>query len=708
MNTKIIKLDLNKRLYDKITAKQDDTKSRFLLFQLLDGAIPFNLANRSVRVYGIKPDGTTVFNDLTITHSDTGFCLLELTNQMLAVVGIVKLELMITEGDKKLTTIPFELEVIKKINSNAAVESSNEFRSLLNVLKEIDQWNREFADKSGKLEELYTPRLNELGSQLDKIEIINILNYINLLKETNGVADWTDVFNQAFSDLSDGGILVIPNGEYKLTRATLQNKKGITINCSGTILPLDDEIPLIGTITIDNITDSIFNGITFDGNKDSVINTNKFGTQSLLRFDNSSNCIFNNLTFKNTCENGFNSNGNLNNIIFNNINIYNMGEHGFYFGGSNVKNIKFNNLYAECIGVSDINQARYTGVIKFRNKTAEDLMHDNISIDGFEFKDAQDGATGYKQLIIGYDVKNIIIKNGAIEGTRTCIFSSNISLDAIKIDNVKFNGKYVFYGFNSTTGYESEAVSGMRKIEISNSELTCECKNYLEITRISNSKIKLTGNWDDTMSLSDSDNDILFENVDFDMSEFRFAINKLKSSLNHKKCSYENMSPTSPVYEINSSEVCEIVFENIEENEEHSIFIQTNSPLKITLINDTIKSIIKTLSSLEEFSVYNCKLKTPKLDTNASSKVWKLNGVYDLLGNRFDYGLKSATCLSYNTSVNLDLRYVIAKTLEKGNLLVNNDKGIPFTYSIDGNIVTLSLTEQDRGSDTVFKVIYTL
>ncbi|MEN8079180.1 polysaccharide deacetylase family protein [Clostridioides difficile] len=169
MNTKIIKLDLNKRLYDKIIAKQDDTRSRFLLFQLFDGALPFNLSNRSVRVYGVKPDGTTIFNDLTITHSATGFCLLELTNQMLAVAGIVKLELMITEGDKKLTTIPFELEVIKKINSNAAVESSNEFSSLLNALKEIDQWNREFADKSGKLEELYTTRLNELNGQLDTI-----------------------------------------------------------------------------------------------------------------------------------------------------------------------------------------------------------------------------------------------------------------------------------------------------------------------------------------------------------------------------------------------------------------------------------------------------------------------------------------------------------------------------------------------------------
>ena len=39
MNTKTIKFDLNKfKLYEKIKAKQGDTKSRFLLFQLLDGS----------------------------------------------------------------------------------------------------------------------------------------------------------------------------------------------------------------------------------------------------------------------------------------------------------------------------------------------------------------------------------------------------------------------------------------------------------------------------------------------------------------------------------------------------------------------------------------------------------------------------------------------------------------------------------------------
>lgn len=66
MITKVIKLDINKNLYEKIKAKQGDTKSRFLLFQLLDGSMPFNLENRSVRAYMLKPDSTEVFNDLII------------------------------------------------------------------------------------------------------------------------------------------------------------------------------------------------------------------------------------------------------------------------------------------------------------------------------------------------------------------------------------------------------------------------------------------------------------------------------------------------------------------------------------------------------------------------------------------------------------------------------------------------------------------
>lgn len=179
MNTKIIKFDINKNLYNTLIAKQGDTKSRFLLFNLLDGSIPFSLENRSVRVYAVKPDRTEVFNDLIITDAAKGYCILELTTQMLAVAGTVKLELMVIEEDKKLTSSIFYMDVKESINSEKAVVSTNEFGALLTALQDVDNWNKEFTEKSGKLEELYTPRLNELGEQL---ETITQKNDISILK----------------------------------------------------------------------------------------------------------------------------------------------------------------------------------------------------------------------------------------------------------------------------------------------------------------------------------------------------------------------------------------------------------------------------------------------------------------------------------------------------------------------------------------------
>lgn len=142
MNTKTIKFDLNKyKLYEKIKAKQGDTKSRFLLFQLLDGSIPFNLKNRSVRAYMVKPDGREIFNDLIVNNYNLGYCTLELTNQVLAVQGTVKIELMVTEEEKKLTSSVFELEVVKSINSEKSIVSTNEFTALLNGLAALSEYD---------------------------------------------------------------------------------------------------------------------------------------------------------------------------------------------------------------------------------------------------------------------------------------------------------------------------------------------------------------------------------------------------------------------------------------------------------------------------------------------------------------------------------------------------------------------------------------
>ena len=172
MNTKIIKFDINKNLYNTLIAKQGDTKSRFLLFNLLDGSKPFSLENRSVRVYAVKPDRTEVFNDLIITDAAKGYCILELTTQMLAVAGTVKLELMVIEEDKKLTSSIFYMDVKESINSEKAVVSTNEFGALLTALSslnEYDNYKKEIAAARDGEANLLT-KVKKIDEQLETIE----------------------------------------------------------------------------------------------------------------------------------------------------------------------------------------------------------------------------------------------------------------------------------------------------------------------------------------------------------------------------------------------------------------------------------------------------------------------------------------------------------------------------------------------------------
>lgn len=172
INTKVINLDVSKKLYEKLVAKQGDIQSRFLLFNLSSNGAAINLTNRSVRVYAVKPDSTEVFNDLVVSDPARGTCILELTNQMLSIPGTVKMELMVTEGTKKLTSFEFELEVVKKLNSETSIVSTNEFTALINglaSLSEYDNYKNEIKSARGSFLSLLA-RLNDSDTKkVDKV-----------------------------------------------------------------------------------------------------------------------------------------------------------------------------------------------------------------------------------------------------------------------------------------------------------------------------------------------------------------------------------------------------------------------------------------------------------------------------------------------------------------------------------------------------------
>lgn len=161
-----INLEINKDLYNPIQVKQNDT-ARYLLFNLLDNGVPFSLENKTVRVYGLKPDGTKVFNNLTIINAARGLAELQLTTQMLVKPGCLKLELVIYEATDILSTTKFDIDVIASLRDDAAIESTNEFSALTLGLSKLDEWDKYFKETSGAIEEKYTERLNEINSSLE-------------------------------------------------------------------------------------------------------------------------------------------------------------------------------------------------------------------------------------------------------------------------------------------------------------------------------------------------------------------------------------------------------------------------------------------------------------------------------------------------------------------------------------------------------------
>lgn len=264
MITKVIKLDINKNLYEKIKAKQGDTKSRFLLFQLLDGSMPFNLENRSVRAYMLKPDSTEVFNDLIINNRNTGHCTLELTNQVLAVAGIVKIELMIIENDKKITSSIFELQVDKSINSENSIVSTNEFNALLNGLASLSEYDN-YKEKAKKVPEL-EENIQELGSQLEHIAI-TLENYKHLIT----LNDYSIAINKAIQDISISG------------GGTLKLKGNIPINSP---IKIKDNVTLCG-----------------NGQQNTVIQVNAEANCNAIECDWSTGYSIHDISIKNPKEN---------------------------------------------------------------------------------------------------------------------------------------------------------------------------------------------------------------------------------------------------------------------------------------------------------------------------------------------------------------------------------------------------------------------
>ncbi|MGU8781889.1 BppU family phage baseplate upper protein [Clostridium perfringens] len=173
-------LDISRQSYSNIVVKQRDN-TRYLLVQILDNCIKFNLENKTVRICARKPDGKEVFNDATIVDVNEGMIEVLLTSQMLAVPGIIDAELTIYEGQQILSTMNFKITVEESFRNENSIESSNEYSALTKTLYEVEKIKQNilkeiFDDNIKILRCEISPDRFKAGDTLENSSIMMILN----------------------------------------------------------------------------------------------------------------------------------------------------------------------------------------------------------------------------------------------------------------------------------------------------------------------------------------------------------------------------------------------------------------------------------------------------------------------------------------------------------------------------------------------------
>lgn len=207
MNYKKITLDTERKSFESIVAMQGDNKSRYIEATIVNRSIPVDLTGCTVKFSAIKPDITDIFNDTVISDAKGGKAQIELTNQTLAVPGVIQATLVILKEDMQLSVLPFFITVIENPYNSNAIESKSEYKALNNALTIVEGYAKELQDASVNLEEKYTTRLNNFDSQLDtkanEIDLIVERNRINnIVKNTGTTVD--DLELQDIRNMTNG------------------------------------------------------------------------------------------------------------------------------------------------------------------------------------------------------------------------------------------------------------------------------------------------------------------------------------------------------------------------------------------------------------------------------------------------------------------------------------------------------------------------
>lgn len=164
-------LDLKKgrvQPFRDVVLQQFDKNCYNCTITIQNAGTAYDLTGKTIRVQGIKPDLKSILCNTTVVNAKEGTINLKIDEQMTVKAGLLKLQLLIFGANDFLqNSIPFVFIVGSSLNVGEPVVSTDDFLALTETLKTVSDWDRYFSETSGKIEEKYTLRLNEVQSSLD-------------------------------------------------------------------------------------------------------------------------------------------------------------------------------------------------------------------------------------------------------------------------------------------------------------------------------------------------------------------------------------------------------------------------------------------------------------------------------------------------------------------------------------------------------------
>lgn len=162
----IYNVDLWEPFRGTISCVQGDTY-RFLLFNIKQNKENYGLEGKTVKIFMKKPDGKKVVADMTIIDEGSGVVEVQLTSQMLAAIGEVNCTIRVYTRNQFISSRPFSFSVAEQdVADDDAVESTNEFSALTQMIGNVEQWN----NKINAIKDSASTNIKEFGVYGTNIE----------------------------------------------------------------------------------------------------------------------------------------------------------------------------------------------------------------------------------------------------------------------------------------------------------------------------------------------------------------------------------------------------------------------------------------------------------------------------------------------------------------------------------------------------------